>query len=328
MKIHTETARASTSSTFYEILNNQTNMELTPISFDNGLLAYVKDSLDPLREGVSLIHQSVVSSDVAFENRDKKLLKAGIKNCLDKILEECYAYYKEGIKEFFLKEAFNLIQGYIAFEQNKIEASNNESNLSNTNVDERSVNEIYKHIKNTELIKTWDIFYKFLESEISKDELATYPGLLFGFDISKLDFSKFKFDNKNCIDWEYSKLHWKSISITTVQNYLRILEDPVCLIKNLNSAYEEEEEDDDDLKIADGKVSLQCKITLQDFEKPMTSSCNHTFDDKALQMKANETSRFKCLEGACTTNLTYPNDFTLDETMIFRLCCSKLTSKK
>lgn len=326
MKFHSATSKATTAKTFFELWNNKIASTVTIEVIDNEVMKYAKDALEPIKESVTLIHESMVESKLTFENRDRKIMRGGIKNCLEKILEECYAFYKEALKEMFLRESFNLIQGYIASEQSKIGDSND---LPNNTVDERNINDVYKFVKNTELVATWNILYKFLEGDIAKDEFNRCPGLLDEFDTTKLNFSYFKFDTQNCIDWELSRETWKSKSITMVQNYLKIVEDPTSLTKNVDSVYDnDDDDDDDDLKIADGSVSLQCKFTLQDYDRPMISKCGHTFDDKALKIKAQEQRTFKCLEGGCKTNLTYPSGFALDETMLFRMGCYKLISTK
>lgn len=326
MKFHSNTSKAKTAKTFLELFNNRIASTVTIQVIDNEVMKYVKDSLEPIKESVNLIHESMVESKLTFENRDRKIMRGGIKNCLEKILEECYAFYKEALQEMFLRESFNLIQGYISSEQSKIGDSND---LPNNRVDERNINDIYKSVKNTELVSTWNILHKFLEGDLSKDDLSQCPGLLKDFDTTKLSFINFKFDTQNCIDWNLSRETWKSRSITMVQNYLKIVEDPTSLTKNVDSVYDSyDAEEDDDLKIADGSVSLQCKFTLQDYERPMISKCGHTFDDKALKIKAQEQRTFKCLEGGCITNLTYPSGFALDETMLFRMGCNKLISAK
>ncbi|XBW37798.1 hypothetical protein QEN19_003375 [Hanseniaspora menglaensis] len=326
MKFHMDTTPATAALTFFEVWQKQNVTPITLKSLDDQLLNYVKDALDPIEQSIGVLHQTAIESNMNLENKDRKLIKGGVKSCLEKNLEECFAFYKEGIKQLFLRDSFNLIQGFISSEQNKIINTNNHSE-SVIPTDDIDINVAYNTIKTSELVTTWDLFEEFLENSVSKNEMIVHPNLLNDFDIEKLNMDYFVLDANTFIDWENSKKTWKSKSLLLIQNYLKILEEPTSLIKNIESAYDIEEEDED-LEIGDGKVSLQCKFTLQDYVKPMISSCKHTFDDKALKMKAEENRSFKCLEGACKANLTYPKSFKVDELMVFRMGCSKLVPKK
>lgn len=294
-------------------------------SIDNLLYNQLVQAINTILQGLEFVNKSSTDVDFQLSNNEKASIRNGIDKCLKILYEDCYNYYKHSAKEIFLQNANKAIQGFI--QHTKLDMEPQASNDLNKNE-----KEIYAEIKQSELIKTWDLLNLFLANNISKDLLLKDEDILEGFDGTKLDFGMFVLDENQYIDWNRSQELWlkSSKTLITIENYLKIIDEPSCIIKDIDTV-DNPEGDDDDLLISEGKIQLVCKVSLSEFVKPMKSRCGHTFDDNSIRSAFNYSSARvsrQCLEDACSVKLTYPTDFKLDETMIFRVACSRINNKK
>lgn len=295
---------------------------------DNFLLIELNKSINSIIQGLAFVNSSSAEENFQLSNNDKASIKKGIEKCVQILHDDCINYYVHSSKEIFLQNAYKVIQGFI--EHVKVAEQ-----ATITDAVSRNEKQIYSDIKNSELVKTWDLFDLFLKNQISKEQLLNDENLLEGFDGTKLDFSMFVLNEDGFIDWDASKVQWQktSKSLITAENYLKIIEEPTCIIKDVNNLTAD---DDDELLISEGKVQLVCKISLAEFVKPMRSRCGHIFDDSSLRnafgnsnyMSTRQSASGQCLEGACHANLRYPNDFKVDDNMLFRVACNKISTKK
>ncbi|SGZ38078.1 uncharacterized protein HGUI_00278 [Hanseniaspora guilliermondii] len=289
---------------------------------DDFLYKELQQAIKPIIHGMTVLNSTSNEPDFHLSSSEKASIRNGIEKCLKILYDDCCAYYKHSSKEIFLQNANKVIQGFI--EHTKLVIEPQPSDDFN-----KTEKQVYAKIKQCELIKTWDLFDLFLSDKISKDALTESEDTLDGFDDSKLDFSMFVLNDDGFIDWELSKEKWlqSSKTLITIENYLKIINEPTCIVKDVDNLAV----DDDDILISEGKIQLVCKVSLAEFVKPMKSRCGHTFDDNSISAAFDTTSQRaqnQCLEGACNAKLVYPRDFKLDEEMVFRVACNKISQKK
>ena len=321
MKFHSSLKESLPVPTSNEIFTGITG-DININTVDDFLYKELTQAIKPIFHGMTILNTTSGDPDFHLSASEKASFRNGIEKCLKILYDDCCAYYTHASKEIFLQNANKVIQGFISHTKLDIEPQPSDD-LNKTE------KQVYAKIKQSELIKTWDLFDLFLASKVSKDLLIENNDILDGFDGTRLDFSMFVLNDDAFIDWELSKEKWleSSKTLITIENYLKIINEPTCIVKDTDNLTA----DDDDILISEGKIQLVCKVSLAEFVKPMKSRCGHTFDDNSIRAAfgyRNSAVQHQCLEGACSVKLEYPRDFKLDEEMVFRVACNKIAHKK
>lgn len=89
----------------------------------------------------------------------------------------------------------------------------------------------------------------------------------------------------------------QSYAYGLIEGIPRIMDDPTCVIPELDSRTYPTE---DDLEIAGGRITLVCPITCRPYENPMVSKlCGHVFDQAGIESYLEGHQERDCPQDAC-----------------------------